>query len=184
LNIGLAGTQRQHLLLADVEVRHVEVQVRLLGLVVARPHRGPVARRALESQRGAAVAPQLHPLAVNAEGQYKIVYSRALVRELGKHLADLVVVYAGDNGKVLAEAGPFSRAPVDAVVDLTVPTSTPPADQQLTGSGAKTTARLKHKRWLVCKSPLGHTRYPTDGSEADVDDLRAGVVTISRPSAE
>jgi hypothetical protein len=49
LDINLAGAQRQHLLFTDIEIRHIEVQVSLLRVLVTWPHRRLVARSALES---------------------------------------------------------------------------------------------------------------------------------------
>ncbi len=68
LHISLAGTQRQHVLLTDVEIRHIEVQVSLLRVLVTRPHRRLVARSTLESQRSAAITAQLHPVVVVTVG--------------------------------------------------------------------------------------------------------------------
>jgi hypothetical protein len=68
LHISLAGTQREHVLLTDIEIRHIEVQVSLLRVLVTRPHRRLVARSTLESQRSAAITAQLHPVVVVTVG--------------------------------------------------------------------------------------------------------------------
>ncbi len=65
LHLGLSSAQREHLLLADVEVVDVEIEVQLLRVLVARPLRWHVTRRLLEGDGRAAVARQLRPLVVD-----------------------------------------------------------------------------------------------------------------------
>src|SRR5882724_11093951 len=63
LELVLAPADREHTALALVQVGHVEVQVQLLRVLVARPTRRAVPRRALEGdRRRPAVRAQLHPV--------------------------------------------------------------------------------------------------------------------------
>ena len=65
LHLGLSSAQREHLLLTDVEVVDVEIEVQLLRVFVARPHRWHVTGRLLEGDGRPAVARQLRPLVVD-----------------------------------------------------------------------------------------------------------------------
>ena len=50
LNLCLAGSERQHLTLSLIEILDGEVEVRLLGMIGTRPHRGPMIGSQLKCQ--------------------------------------------------------------------------------------------------------------------------------------
>lgn len=60
---GLAGAERHHFGLTDIEVVDIEVKVRLLRLVGTRPHRRLVVGSALKCESRPTVAAELHPVA-------------------------------------------------------------------------------------------------------------------------
>jgi hypothetical protein len=61
LELSLAGTDRQNLLLTAVEIGHIEVQMQLLRVLVARPNRWFVAGGSLKRDSRACVALEHHP---------------------------------------------------------------------------------------------------------------------------
>ena len=63
----LAGTDVEHRSLTRVEVRHVEVKVHLLRMVVTWPYRGDVFVDLLKRDRRTNVAAQLNPIGMFAQ---------------------------------------------------------------------------------------------------------------------
>ena len=96
MHLRFARTQGDHGCLADVEVVDIEIEMRLLRLIVARPNRRLMIGSQLERKRCPNVAAQLHPVAMVTVEEMPPLLCRAAGEALGavrqSFLADAIVM--------------------------------------------------------------------------------------------
>lgn len=101
LEFSLVSPDRKHLLLSSVEVRYVEIEMRLLGMLGAWPHRGLMVRYELKGDRRSAVAAEFYPAStpiVDLPSRYGAVEvcESSVVRAVESHDAETGNTSHGD----------------------------------------------------------------------------------------
>lgn len=84
LEFGLSRADRQHPLLADIEVRHIEIDVRLLWMLSTRPHGSYMIGSELKRNGRTATTAELKPIVIAAGIHFPASDGTVEVRQLSR----------------------------------------------------------------------------------------------------